>query len=136
MLLKKPLNGYFRQRNRSGDDTSKIGKATMLEIKAMIATFSVKFENVSPAWCTCKNFVLVKLFSTFRRRCGALSSLLAITLQCKIINFITRYYFAWKPDGWKNNEQRKKCRQMPIQRLYKVILDLTTGMSYTCHSTL
>ena len=49
MLLKTPLNGYFRQRNRSGDDTSKIGKATMLEIKATIAAFSIKFENVSPA---------------------------------------------------------------------------------------
>ena len=58
------------------------------------------------------------LFSTFRRRCGALSSLLAIALQCKIINSIRGYYFAWKTDGWKNNEQQKKCRQVPIQRLY------------------
>ena len=49
MLLNMPLNGYFRQRDRSGDDTSKIGKATMPEIKATIATFSIKFENVSPA---------------------------------------------------------------------------------------
>ena len=45
----KPLNGHFRQRNRTGDNTSKIGKATILEIKATIATFSIKFENVSPA---------------------------------------------------------------------------------------
>ena len=44
-----PLNGHFRQRNRSGDNTSKIGKATILEIKATIATFAIKFENVSPA---------------------------------------------------------------------------------------
>ena len=35
---------------------SKIGKATILEIKATIATFSIKFENVSLAWCTFKNF--------------------------------------------------------------------------------
>ena len=49
MLLNMPLNGYFRQRDCSGDDTSKIGKATMPEIKATIATFSIKFENVSPA---------------------------------------------------------------------------------------
>ena len=48
-LLNKPLNGYVRQRNRSGDDMSKIGKATILEFKTTIATFSIKFENVSPA---------------------------------------------------------------------------------------
>ena len=48
-IINKPLNGYFRQRNRSGDSTSKIGKATILEIEATIPTFSIKFENVSPA---------------------------------------------------------------------------------------
>ena len=55
-LLNKPLNGYVRQRNRSGDDMSKIGKATILEFKATTTTFSIKFENISPAWCTFKNF--------------------------------------------------------------------------------
>ena len=58
------------------------------------------------------------LFSTFLRRCGALTSLLAIALQCKIINSIKGHYFAWKTDGLKNNEQQNRCRQVPIQRLY------------------
>ena len=60
------------------------------------------------------------LFSTFRRRCGALTSLfiIAIGLPCKIINSIKGHYFAWKTDGWKNNEQQNRCRQVPIQRLY------------------
>ena len=48
--------GMFDQETRSGDDMSKIGKATILEFKATIATFSIKFENFSPAWCTFKNF--------------------------------------------------------------------------------
>ena len=39
-------------------------------------------------------------------------------LQCKIINSIKGHYFAWKTDGWKNNEQQNRCRQVPIQRLY------------------
>ena len=58
------------------------------------------------------------LFSTFLRRCGALTSLLAIALQCKIINSIKGHNFARKTDGWKNNEQQNRCRQVPIQRLY------------------
>ena len=58
------------------------------------------------------------LFSTFLRRCGALTSLLAIALQCKIIYSIKGHYFAWKTDGLKNNEQQNRCRQVPIQRLY------------------
>ena len=41
--------GMFEQKNRSGDDMSKIGKATILEFKVTIATLSIKFENVSPA---------------------------------------------------------------------------------------
>ena len=58
------------------------------------------------------------LFSTFLHWCGALTSLLAIALQCEIINSIKGHYFAWKTDGWKNNEQQNRCRQVPIQRLY------------------
>ena len=58
------------------------------------------------------------LFSTFLHRCGALTLLLAIALQCKIINSIKGHYFAWKMDGWKNNKQQNRCRQVPIQRLY------------------
>ena len=57
-------------------------------------------------------------FSTFHRHCGALASLLAIALQCKIINSIKGHYFAWKTVGWKNNEQQNRCLQVPIQRLY------------------
>ena len=92
-LLNKPLNGYFRQRNRSGDDTSKFGTATILEIKATITTLSIKFENVQSSVMHFQEFLFC-LFSTFRCRCGALSSLLAIALQCKIINSIEGYYFA------------------------------------------
>ena len=62
--------------------------------------------------------ILFWLFSTFRRRCDALSSLLAIALQCKIINSIKGHYFACKTDGWKNNEKQNGRRQVPIQRLY------------------
>ena len=58
------------------------------------------------------------LFSTFHRHCGALASLLAIALRCKIINSIKGHYFTWKTVGWKNNEQQNRCRQVPIQRLY------------------
>ena len=55
-LLNKSLNGYFRQGNRSGDDMSKFGTATILEIKATITTLSIKFENVQSSVMHFQNF--------------------------------------------------------------------------------
>ena len=73
---------------------------TLVRLDALSKIFVlVIFHFLSSLWC-----------SDLAISCSA--------LQCKIINSIKGHYFAWKTDGWKNNEQQNRCLQVPIQRLY------------------
>ena len=67
--------------------TIKIGKATILEFKATIATFSIKFDALS------KIFVLVIFQFSSLLWCSDLAISYSV-LQCKIINSIKGHYFA------------------------------------------
>ena len=64
-----------------------------------------------------KIFVLVIFYFSSSMWCPDLAISYS-ALQCKIINSSNGHYFAWKTDGWKNNEQQNRCQQVPIQRLY------------------
>ena len=67
-----------------------------------------------------KIFVLVIFYFSSSMWCSDLAISYSVTIHTiYIINSIKGHYFAWKTDGWKNNEQQNRCRQVPIQRLYR-----------------